>query len=136
MSESGKNITWNDARLTAAIDAAANAGLSALAEVVADTAVRSFGINHGGVPSIPGNPPNSQLGLLYWSIKWVASTNLVSYVGTGVKYGYWLEFGTRRRKPRLDPRPWLRPALARGSRAGLPQFLLAARQAFARRIAA
>jgi hypothetical protein len=129
-------MSWDDGKLNRAIDAAANAGLTGLAEVVADTAVALFGINHGGVPSLPGNPPNTQLSQLRNSVVFVPSTNLISYVGTGVNYGRWLEFGTRRVKPRLAARPWLRPALARGSRAGLPQFLLAARQAFARGIAA
>lgn len=59
--------------------------------------------------SKPGEPPRVQTGRLRASITHEIHPTLpVGRVGTNVKYGKFLEFGTRR----MAPRPWLRVALA------------------------
>ena len=55
--------------------------------------------------SPPGEPPNTDTGRLVQSIGIEVDSDKV-VVGTNLKYGAWLEFGTREMKAR----PWLRPA--------------------------
>jgi HK97 gp10 family phage protein len=60
--------------------------------------------------SKPGEPPRVQTGTLRRSITHEIHPILpIGRVGTNVKYGKFLEFGTRR----MAPRPWLRLALAK-----------------------
>lgn len=61
---------------------------------------------YGAHPSAPGEPPHKQTGRLLGSIAYEVS-GLVARVGTNVKYGRWLELGTRR----MAARPWLRRGL-------------------------
>lgn len=57
--------------------------------------------------SKPGFAPNSDTGRLVRGIDWtVDESTLTGQVGTNVKYGAWLEFGTKD----MEPRPWLLPA--------------------------
>lgn len=62
--------------------------------------------------SKPGEPPHRRTGRLARSIQ-AAALNLQNEVllriGTNVKYGLWLEFGTKK----MAPRPFLRAALER-----------------------
>lgn len=58
--------------------------------------------------SPPGTPPNTDTGRLVQSIKFERDKNAY-LVGTNLKYGAWLEFGTRD----MAPRPWLSVAFAR-----------------------
>lgn len=100
---------------------AANDALFAGALVCADRAVRNFGANHGGVPSLPGNPPNSQSGHLRNSVTAVHSKDLgvplAAAFGTNVPYGRYLEFGANPKG-----KPWLtipvHPEAKRASRRG------------------
>ena len=58
--------------------------------------------------SAPGEMPASATGTLRKSVKWGVEgqeAKVVGYVGTDVKYGPMLEFGTSK----MLPRPWLRP---------------------------
>ena len=65
--------------------------------------VGSFSSNAGEIPRV-------QTGTLKRGITHeVHSVLPISRVGTNVKYGKWLEFGTRR----MSPRPFMRPALER-----------------------
>ena len=57
----------------------------------------------GPTHSRPGQPPHKQTGRLRASIAWEAVGDDTARVGTNVKYGKFLELGTRR----MDPRPWL-----------------------------
>jgi HK97 gp10 family phage protein len=57
------------------------------------------------------NPPRIDTGRLANSIKALVG-KLEAFVGTNVKYGPHLEFGTRN----MDPRPWLFPAFERQRR--------------------
>jgi len=62
--------------------------------------------------SKPGDPPNSDTGRLVQSIKFdFKKDGLVGRVGSNLKYAAWLEFGTER----MDPRPWLAPAIEEAS---------------------
>lgn len=61
-------------------------------------------------PSVPGEPPGKRTGNLGRSIQTESvqrKGEFIGIVGTNVKYGFWLELGTRR----MAPRPFLRPAL-------------------------
>lgn len=58
-------------------------------------------------PSLPGEPPHKQTGRLLGSVAFEL-VGYVARVGTNLKYGRWLEMGTKK----MQPRPWLRRALA------------------------
>ena len=65
---------------------------------------------YGAFPSAAGDPPRKQTGRLRGSVAWElvqAGLSWVARVGTNVKYGRWLELGTKR----MAARPWLRRAL-------------------------
>lgn len=54
--------------------------------------------------SKPGNPPNTDTGRLVKSIDFnFENGGLTGEVGTNLKYGRYLEFGTQN----MEPRPWL-----------------------------
>lgn len=72
-----------------------------------DKATGKFKRSYGANPSAPGEPPAKQTGRLRASVAWEVA-GLVARVGTNVRYGRWLEFGTSR----MAARPWLRRALA------------------------
>lgn len=64
----------------------------------------------GAVRSEPGEPPRKQTGRLRASVTHeMDDKTLTARVGTNVKYGKYLELGTKRG---ILPRPWLRRALA------------------------
>lgn len=60
-------------------------------------------------PSAPGDPPGVDTGTLKNSITTQPVARGHWRVGDGVDYGYWLEYGTARMKPR----PFMRPAAER-----------------------
>lgn len=95
--------------------------------LIHQTAVESIQNNSSGIPQIrysnghrrnvlasrPGDPPNTDTGRLVQSIKFDFRDNgLTGRVGTNLKYGAALEFGTRN----MAPRPWLAPAVTSTSR--------------------
>jgi HK97 gp10 family phage protein len=55
----------------------------------------------------PGSPPNTDTGRLVQSIEVEKGEGNSFLVGTNLKYGAWLEFGTRQ----MDARPWLSVAV-------------------------
>jgi hypothetical protein len=69
---------------------------------------RKGSLIYGANPSKPGEPPHVQTGRLRSSVAYEIVSATVGRVGTNVKYGRWLELGTRR----VAARPWLRRALA------------------------
>lgn len=90
-------------------------------EVVRSTAVKSIqrksrgaevkryrlgGGSYSHTVSKPGDPPNTDTGALVKSVHVEVKSDDV-YVGSGLKYAPWLEFGTKDMKER----PWLFPAL-------------------------
>jgi len=77
-------------------------------ERIAKLSMKGGGKPH--VPSSPGEPPHVDEGRLRSSITHEigGTRNVVeARVGTNVKYGRFLELGTRH----ILPRPWLRPAI-------------------------
>ena len=65
------------------------------------------------VASPPGKPPNTDTGRLAQSIKLdFQKGGLIGRVGTNLKYGKYLEFGTKR----VEPRPWLSFAVKEASK--------------------
>ena len=90
--------------------------------LIHQTAVESIHDNSTGTPqrrytngrgrwvlaSKPGTPPNTDTGRLVQSIKFdFQNQGLTGRVGTNLKYGVHLEFGTKH----MDARPWLAPAI-------------------------
>ena len=69
---------------------------------------RNGGNSYNHVASEEGDAPNTDTGTLASSVQVDATANYV-FVGTTLKYGPWLEFGTKR----MEARPWLNPALER-----------------------
>jgi phage gpG-like protein len=64
--------------------------------------------------SAPGSPPNTDTGTLVKSIGFeIDKEKLKGRVGTNLKYGAWLEFGTSN----IAARPWLRPAFMKHQKA-------------------
>jgi hypothetical protein len=64
--------------------------------------------SHTHIASRPGDPPNIDTGRLVSSVKFkVDDRALSAAVGSDVDYSVGLEFGTAR----VEPRPWLRPAI-------------------------
>jgi len=66
--------------------------------------------NPTAVPSVPGEPPHKRWGTLGRSIEFETfrtADAFVGRVGTNLKYGLYLEIGTRT----MRPRPYLRPAI-------------------------
>ena len=64
-------------------------------------------LRYNANPSAPCDPPHLQTGHLRRSVAWELA-GMVARVGTNLRYGRWLEFGTST----IAARPWLRRALA------------------------
>lgn len=63
--------------------------------------------------SLPGDPPNTDTGRLVQSVKFDFKNNgLTGRVGTNLRYGAWLEFGTQV----MAARPWLSAAVRETSK--------------------
>lgn len=68
-----------------------------------------FKRQYGSNPSAPGEPPHKQTGRLRMSVTHeIDEANATARVGTNIKYGLYLELGTKK----MAARPWLRRALA------------------------
>lgn len=87
----GVNVTVTGESLATNAAAAAQVGMVAAARVVRDAVVAVFGTNHGGVPSRPGMPPNSQTNNLRQSWE-IDTANPAVY--SEVEYAGFLELGT------------------------------------------
>lgn len=89
-------VTDNTGRFLATLRESFQHGLTAGAAMAADYAVRSFGSDHGGVPSLPGRPPNTQSGRLRNTVTFTGADlagPLTSAYGTNMMYGRVLELG-------------------------------------------
>ena len=60
------------------------------------------------VASIPGEPPNTDLGNLIGSIDWKPAGHLLYHIHDGMPYGIELEIGTSQ----IKARPYIRPVFA------------------------
>lgn len=109
-------------RLESEIKAPTIDGVREAVFLVHKTAVESIQDNSSGVPqarytngkkrivlaSKPGEPPNTDTGILVKSIKFdFKKGGLIGRVGTNLRYGAWLEFGTKK----MAARPWLSAAI-------------------------
>ena len=94
----------------AVFEAIALKALSIQSDAIRGIAKISAGMRtpKGKVVSKPGDPPNTQTGRLIGSIRVQKdkSANTVA-VTSRVKYGVWLEFGTKK----MEARPWFTPAV-------------------------
>lgn len=80
---------------------------------------QSAGVKYGNhVASKEGFPPNSDTGQLVQSIDVQPEKDSV-IVGTNLKYGAWLEFGTNN----MGARPWLAPAFASAIKPGMKAII-------------
>lgn len=88
--------------------------------LIHETAIKKIQDNSDGTPTVrynpkrtvnvsfPGDPPNTDKGRLVQSIQFDFKNNgLVGRVGTNLKYGAWLEFGTLK----MQAHPWLGPSV-------------------------
>ena len=87
----GVHVTVTGESLATNAAAATQVGMIAAARVVRDAVVAVFGTNHGGVPSRPGMPPNSQTNNLRQSWE-IDAANPAVY--SEVEYAGFLELGT------------------------------------------
>lgn len=82
-------MDWKGPEFAAAVDRAAVSAVSAGAIVLQAQMKRTLS---GSSPSSPGNPPGVDRGQLRQSITF-AQEGKTARVGTGLKYGRWLEYG-------------------------------------------
>lgn len=114
-------VRWQGAEISVKVQLAIMRGLLTAAERVRDSAVESIlsgektgkvynrrGVAHQA--SAPGEPPASDIGNLSRSFDVVPELALLRViVNNNAKYAAALEYGSQR----IEPRPFLRPALAR-----------------------
>jgi len=84
---------WNESAFLSKVEASANAGLRTVGVILEKDMKNIIGRNHGGVPSRPGNPPNSQTNFLRGQIRFEQKRSLEVRVGSGAFYGIVLEKG-------------------------------------------
>lgn len=116
-------IDWNDQAVVARVRAAAMQGVVRATELVRNEALRLVmqtektgrlyrrgGVTHQA--SAPGEPPASDTGRLVGSITtFYDQDKLTGIVSANTEYAPFLEYGTAK----MEPRPFMRPALANKS---------------------
>lgn len=123
-------LNWYGPQVLASVGREVERRLDEAAIIVVTNAQDSMAESKGGVPitrgagrgtlaSAPGEPPAIRTSNLVNSVDWetiftasgTRAAKLRRRVGTNVKYGLWLEVGTRH----IKPRPWLLPALQKAT---------------------
>lgn len=122
-----KNFKWHGDKILKKINDRAETALEKTAVLITNRAKESMTEpksgkrvppgqgSRGGHPwqkrqrSAPGQPPAVQTGQLRASVTYIKPRPLTRHIGTNVKHGRYMEFGTRN----ILPRPWLRPAFDR-----------------------
>lgn len=84
----------------ATLQKAVQAGLQAAADAGASLVRDRVGVRHGGVPSKPGQPWNSQTNEARGSIFGIITGKGQAAFGSPVQYVKWLEYGTVKMAPR------------------------------------
>ena len=120
MSDNNVRLDWNGPACQREIQALIKRGLYSAGLLVQRRAKELLSVSgtgggkgkkrkrkYGSEPSAPGEPPRKQRGTLRASVS-VDADDKECRVGTNLKYGLYLELGTRK----LKARPWLRRALA------------------------
>jgi len=91
---SAASFTWKGEEFKRKLHEAVKRGLTDASMVLADGVVNVFGVNHGGVASKPGHPPNTQTGHARKSVGYTkADDDWRSFVGTNVPYLRYLDGG-------------------------------------------
>jgi hypothetical protein len=111
---------WDAAGIMRKAEAAATAGLVVVGQHVEKEMRGILGRNHGGIPSRPGSPPNSQTNFLRGQIRYEMRGPLEVAIGSGAFYGAVLETGAvirAKKKALMIPlSPEMKKLTARGKR--------------------
>lgn len=102
------SLKWNGEKVKRDINATMRRNVDSASQFLAVKLKQTIGIpgSKGFSRSKPGEPPHKDKGRLRASISYeIASDGKSAKVGTNVKYGKMLEFGTKK----MAARPWLRP---------------------------
>lgn len=103
-------MTWNSELITKKLEGKVRGRLRRIGAMLRKHIVKKItrGKTRRDGPSKPGEPPHVDTGRLRQSIFWnLHADGRGVRIGTNVKYGKWLEEGTRH----MAPRPYLRPSL-------------------------
>lgn len=84
---------WNGDAIYAKAFKASTAGMTRVGVILEKGLKDIIGRNHGGIPSMPGQPPNSQTNNLRGQIRYEQRDPLTIRAGSGAFYGEVLEFG-------------------------------------------
>jgi len=84
---------WNAIGVEAQVTMASSEGIRHCGEILEKAMKSIIGRGHGGVPSSPGQPPNSQTNTLRGQIRYEMRSHLEVAVGSGAFYGAVLERG-------------------------------------------
>lgn len=118
---------WNAVGLEAQVTMAASAGIRHCGEVLERAMKSIIGRGHGGVPSRPNQPPNSQTNFLRGQIRYEMRGHLEVAVGSGAFYGGVLERGgTIRAKKKMLMIPLSREMKRRTARGERPANIIIA----------
>ena len=94
-------FTWNGPQFVAATKESVKDGLLAAGVVLLRSMEKTVGVNGGGIPSAPGEPPRKQQGNLFKSLHVQEKRALgIVRVGTNYPVGRWMEFGVPNIKPK------------------------------------
>jgi hypothetical protein len=113
--EAALGVKWHGREYIRQVERTAEQKLSAFCNRICDDIKRDMAKPKSGKPgknttaSAPGESPARQTGLLVRSIVHKRSGKMREKLGTGIKYGLYLELSTKK----MAARPWLRPALSR-----------------------
>lgn len=87
------SLNWHPEQFIVNLSKAVDAGATNASRALVASIVKTFGVNHGGVPSKPGQPPNTQIGTLRDSWSFAPARNGQVIVGSSVPYAKYLETG-------------------------------------------
>ena len=106
LKEGGTRFVWHGPAVIKQVQLTATKKLKLAAEATANQVKRNISI--GRPASKPNEFPHVDTGRLRQSIFWTMRGSTTAIVGTPVKYGLYLEVGTRH----MAPRPYLRRTLS------------------------
>ncbi len=124
-------VEWMPGPLTRSVKFKVDEALDDASDDLADEIRRLISKPGGGIASKPGEPPRLQTGELHESIE-IRKTKDGRLVGSPLVKAFWLERGTQQFEfsegeietdfGGIEPRPFLRPALANARRQMLGRF--------------
>lgn len=104
----GVKITWHGDKLQAAVKAEMRKRLRLCGELVASRVRENISHTSRPNPSLPGGFPHADTGKLRQSIFSKVIDDSTAIIGTPLKHGLYLEFGTSK----MAARPFLRATLS------------------------